>query len=79
MLSASNVKFNSNAVIHGALIMPNASITVNGHAEIHGAILVGQGMGGNGTADLFPGDSGQGFNLPERENITDNVIITAWH
>ena len=79
VLSASDIKFNSAAVIHGALIMPNASLTVNGHAEIHGAILVGQGMGGNGTADLFPGDSGQGFSLPERENITDNVIITAWH
>ena len=59
--------------------MPNASFKVNGHAEIHGAILVGQGMGGNGTADLYPGDAGQGFNLPPQQTITDNVVITAWH
>jgi len=79
VLSASEVKFNSAAVIHGAIILPNASFKVNGHAEIHGAILVGQGMGGNGTADLYPGDDGQGFNLPDQESVTDNVIITAWH
>lgn len=79
VLSASEVKFNSDAVIHGAIILPNASFKVNGHAEIHGAILVGQGMGGNGTADLYPGDDGQGFNLPDQESVTDNVIITAWH
>jgi hypothetical protein len=79
VLSASEVKFNSDAVIHGAIILPNASFKVNGHAEIHGAILVGQGMGGNGTADLYPGDDGQGFNLPPQQTITDNVVITAWH
>lgn len=79
VLSASEVKFNADAVIRGAIILPNASLKVNGHAEIHGAILVGQSMGGNGTADLYPGDTGQGFNLPAQESVTDNVIITAWH
>ncbi|HPB11612.1 MAG TPA: hypothetical protein PLT74_10160 [Kiritimatiellia bacterium] len=79
VLSASEVKLNADAVVHGAIIMPNASFKVNGHAEIHGAILVGQGMGGNGTADLYPGDAGQGFNLPPQQTITDNVVITAWH
>ncbi len=79
VLSASDVKFNSDAVIYGAILLPNAGLTANGHAEIHGAILAGQTVKFNGTADFYPGDAGQGFNLPEQENVTDNVIITAWH
>lgn len=78
VLSASDVQINAGAVIHGAVIMPNASIKINGHAEIYGPILVGQGMTGNGTADLYA-EGGQGFALPPDETETDNVVITAWH
>lgn len=79
VLSASEVKFNADAVIHGALLFPNASFTVNGHAEIHGVILVGQSARINGTADLYPGEGGRGFEVPPEERVKDNVVITAWH
>lgn len=78
VLSASNVHLNAGTVIYGAIIMPNASLDINGHAEIHGVILVGQGVSGNGTADLYPW-GGQGFNLPSLAATSDNVVITAWH
>jgi hypothetical protein len=78
VLSASEVHLNAGTVVHGALIIPSASVKINGHAAIYGAILVGQSMTGNGTADLFAGD-GPGFNLPPEAEQTDNVVITAWH
>jgi len=78
VLSASDVHINAGTVIHGAVIMPLASIKINGHAEIYGPLLIGQGMTGNGTADLYA-EGGQGFALPPDETVTDNVVITAWH
>ena len=78
VLSAGDVKMNAGTEIHGAIIMPNSSLTLNGHAAFYGAILVGQGMKGNGTADVYAGD-GRGFNLPPKNLTTDNVVITAWH
>ena len=78
VLSPSSVQFNAGAVIRGALILPSSSLKFNGHAAIYGPILVGQGMSGNGTADLYAG-GGQGFSLPPDETSTDNVVITAWH
>ena len=78
VLGAGEVKFNSGTVVRGAILIPNGSAKLNGHAQFYGAILVGQGMTGNGTADLYAGN-GQGFNLPPDETTTDNVVITAWH
>lgn len=78
VLGSGEVKFNSGTEVHGAILVPNGSVRLNGHAAIYGAILVGQGMTGNGTADLYAGD-GQGFNLPADETTTDNVVVTAWH
>ena len=78
VLSASDVKFNAGTEIHGAILLPNASLKINGHAAVYGPVLVGQTMTGNGTADFYAGD-GQGFNLPPKESLTDNVVITAWH
>lgn len=78
VLGSGEVKFNSGTEVHGAILVPNGSVRLNGHAAIYGAILVGQGMTGNGTADLYAGD-GQGFNLPPDETTTDNVVVTAWH
>ena len=78
VLGTGKVKINADAVIRGAVIMPNASFHLNGHAVIYGAVLVGQGVTGNGTADLYAGD-GQGFNLPPSQTETDNVVVTAWH
>lgn len=78
VLSAGDVKMNAGTEVHGAIIMPSSSLTLNGHSVFYGAILVGQGMTGNGTADLYSGD-GQGFNLPPNSQTTDNVVITAWH
>lgn len=78
VLGTGEVKFNSGTEIHGAILIPNGSARVNGHSAFYGAILVGQGMTGNGTADLYAG-TGQGFNLPPNETSSDNVVITAWH
>lgn len=79
VLSPSDVHFNAGAVIRGAVLLPRGSLRFNGHAVIHGPLLVGQGIRGNGTADLYAG-SAQGFNLPS-QTVTqqDNVVITAWH
>ena len=78
VMGPGEVKFNSGTEIHGAVLIPNGSARLNGHAAFYGAILVGQGMTGNGTADLYAGD-GQGFSLPPDETTTDNVVVTAWH
>lgn len=78
VLGTGEVKFNAGTVVRGAILIPNGSAKLNGHAVFYGAILVGQGMTGNGTADLFAGN-GQGFNLPPDEEQEDNVVITAWH
>ncbi len=78
VLSPSSVQFNAGTTIRGALIMPSSSLKFNGHAVIYGPILVGQGMTGLGTADLYAGGA-QGFDLPPTETSTDNVVITAWH
>lgn len=78
VLSPSSVHFNAGTVIRGALILPSSSLKFNGYAAIYGPILVGQGMSGLGTADLYAG-GGQGFALPPAESSTDNVVITAWH
>ena len=78
VLGVGEVKLNAGSYVNGAILIPNGSLRLNGHAEIHGAILVGQGMTGNGTADLYAG-SGPGFSLPPDETTTDNVIVTAWH
>ncbi|HPW75263.1 MAG TPA: hypothetical protein PLJ32_04755 [Kiritimatiellia bacterium] len=80
VLGTGEVKINADAVIRGAVIMPNASFHLNGHAVIYGAVLIGQGMTGNGTADLYAGDSGQGFSLPPTHQVEqDYVVVTAWH
>jgi hypothetical protein len=79
VLSPSDVHFTADALIYGAILIPNGSFTVNGHAEIHGVILVGQAATINGTADLYLGEGGRGFALPSEESTTDNVVITAWH
>jgi len=79
VLSASEVKFNADAEIHGAIILPNASFTVNGHADIYGVIVVGQSARINGTANLHQGVGGRGFEVPSAESVKDNVVITAWH
>ena len=78
VLGTGEVKMNSGSEVHGAILVPHGSMKINGHAVIYGPILVGQGMTGNGTADLYAGD-GQGFNLPPGDTITDKVVITAWH
>jgi len=78
VLGADEVKLNSGSVVHGAIIVPNGSVKLNGHADLYGPIVVGQGMTGNGTADLHA-ENGQGFNLPPEEELTDNVVVTAWH
>lgn len=80
VLSPSSIQFNAGTTIRGALILPNSSLKFNGHAAIYGPMLIGQTMVGNGTADLYAGTSGQGFNLPTAEaEQKDNVVITAWH
>ncbi len=79
VLSPNQVRFNGGAVIHGAVLLPNAPLRFNGTAAIHGAVLVGQNVLGNGTADLYAGDPGQGFNLPPNPSVSDKLIITAWH
>lgn len=76
--SANSLIFNAGTVINGALIIPSSSLKLNGHATITGAIVIGQGVTGNGTADLYAG-SGAGFNLPPSEQTDDNVVITAWY
>lgn len=78
VLGAGEVKFNSGSVVHGAILVPNGSVKLNGHADLYGAIVVGQGVTGNGTADLHT-EGGQGFNRPPKEKTTDNVVVTAWH
>ena len=78
VLGTGEVKMNSGSEVHGAILVPNGSVKLNGHAAFYGPILVGQGMTGNGTADLYAGD-GPGFSLPPTETSTDNVVITAWH
>jgi hypothetical protein len=78
VMGTGEVKMNSGSVVHGALLVPHGSVKLNGHAAFYGPILVGQGMTGNGTADLYAGE-GQGFDLPPEETTTDNVVITAWH
>ena len=78
VMGTGEVKINSGSEVHGAMLVPNGSVKLNGHAVFYGPILVGQGMTGNGTADLFAGD-GQGFSLPPSETVSDNVVITAWH
>ena len=78
VLGTGEVKMNSGSEVHGAILVPNGSVKLNGHAVFYGPILVGQGMTGNGTADLHAGD-GQGFSLPPAESVSDNVVITAWH
>jgi len=78
VLGAGEVKLNSGSVVHGAILVPNGSIKINGHADLYGAIVVGQGVTGNGTADLHA-EGGQGFYLPAKEEVTDNVVVTAWH
>jgi hypothetical protein len=78
VMGTGEVKMNSGSEVHGAMLVPNGSVKLNGHAVFYGPILVGQGMTGNGTADLFAGD-GQGFSLPPSETVSDNVVITAWH
>lgn len=77
-LGANEIKINNTAVIHGIVLIPNGSLHINGTATIYGAILIGQGMTGNGTANLYAGD-GQSFNLPSQDVMEDNVVITAWH
>jgi len=71
VLSTSDVRLNADAMINGAVWIPNANLKINGHADFYGLILVGQSMTGNGTADLHAGE----LALPDY----DNVIITAWH
>jgi hypothetical protein len=78
-ISPNQIRVNGGAAIYGAVIAPNASMRFNGNAEIHGPLLVGQDVLGNGTADLYAGTTGQGFNLPYEESVKDNVVITAWH
>jgi len=78
VLGAGEVKFNSGSVVHGAILVPNGSLKFNGHADLYGAIVVGQGVTGNGTADLHA-EGGQGFSLPPKDEVTDNVVVTAWH
>ena len=78
-LGPNEVKINANAEVHGAVLIPNAALRFNGCADIYGPILVGQGLRGIGTADLYAG-SGQGFSLPPEEEVSlDKVVITAWH
>lgn len=78
ILGTGQVRVNAGSVVYGAVLIPNGSAKINGHSIFYGPILVGQGMTGNGTADLYAGD-GQGFTLPPDETHTDNVVITAWH
>ncbi len=78
VLSANSVQFNAGTEIHGAVILPTSSLKFNGHASIYGPLLVGQGATGNGTADLYAGN-GQGFSLPPQAEVTDRLVITAWH
>jgi len=78
VMGTGEVKFNSGSEVHGAILVPNGSVRLNGHAVFYGPIVVGQGMVGNGTADLYAGD-GQGFTLPPGEDSADNVVVTAWH
>ncbi|MDD4019513.1 MAG: hypothetical protein PHV28_16405 [Kiritimatiellae bacterium] len=78
VLSPSDVKFSAWTEIHGAVLLPNSSLQVTGHAELYGPLIVGQTIKGTGTADLYAGD-GQGFSLPPDQEVTDNVVITAWH
>jgi len=77
-LSPNPILLNADSVMNGAVIIPNGEMKLNGHASIYGPLLVGQGLTGNGTADLYAGDA-QGFNLPPEESADDKVIITAWH
>ncbi len=77
-LSPNPVHLNAGTLLNGAVLLPNAEMKLNGHAAIYGPLLVGQGMTGNGTADLYAG-GGQGFSLPPKESQVDKVIITAWH
>lgn len=76
--SANALTLNAGTTINGALILPTSSLKVNGHTTIYGAIVIGQNVTGNGTADIYAG-TGPGFNLPPKENLTDNVVITAWY
>ncbi len=78
VLGTGEVKINSGSEVHGAMLVPFGSVKINGHAAFFGPILVGQGMTGNGTAELNAGD-GQGFNRPPTQITADNVVITAWH
>jgi len=78
-ISPNEIRVNGGSEIHGAVIAPNAPMVFNGNAEIHGPLLVGQSVRGNGTADLYAGDAGQGFNMPAVEAVKDKVVITAWH
>lgn len=78
VMGVDEVKLNAGTVVNGAVIIPNGSLRLNGHAAITGAVVVGQGITGNGTADLYAGDA-RGFGLPPDDTTTDNVIITAWH
>lgn len=78
VLSPSDVKFSAWTEIHGAVILPNSSLKITGHAELYGPLIIGQTIKGTGTADLYEGD-GQGFSLPSTQEVTDNVVVTAWH
>lgn len=78
VLSPSDVKFSAGTEIHGAVVLPNSSLQITGHAALYGPLLVGQTIKGSGTADLYAGD-GQGFALPPQAEVTDRLVITAWH
>lgn len=76
-LNPSNVSFTGNVTLNGAVLLPYSSLNFNGNSNIYGPLVVGASISGNGSANLFSGVFGQGFNRPP--NISDNVVISAWY
>lgn len=75
--NSTELAFTGNVILNGAVLLPSSSLRIAGNAAVYGPLIVGMSVEGSGTANLFTGDFGQGFNLPP--SSTDNVVISAWH
>lgn len=75
--NSAEISFTGNVNLNGAVLLPSSSLKFTGNAVVYGPLIVGLTVDGNGTADLYSGSFGQGFNRPP--TVTDNVIISAWH
>lgn len=76
-LNASEVCLTGNVTLNGAVLLPASSLSFNGNSAVYGPLVVGATISGNGTANLYSGTFGQGFNRPPL--VSDNVVISAWH